>query len=754
MLAVPVHPRVRFGLFEADLDTGELWKAGRRIRLQGQPFKVLAALLERPGHIVTREDLQLRLWGRDTVVHFEQSLGTAVNKVREALGDSADNPRFIETLSRRGYRFIAPVQVIEAPGGESVRSEPGPPEDAIPVAPTNDLIPNSAPVQAVTEPASSPELSSPVEATVPASMGRPIWLIAGVVCLVILATALGAYTFGRSAAVVEPPHITQVTTTGDLVPSSYPTEDLSAVDTDGIRLFASVLRNGHAQLVAVELTDGRQVDIPIPDEVAAPTLGELSPDGSKLLLRSHLSHDSEQPLWVVPVFGGSAMRVGNVLAHDASWMPDGDGILYAAGNELYLTRLNDTPQLYASLPGRAFWMRWSPDGSVLRFTVIDPIAHTLSLWQLAGSDRKPKPLMPGWDRPAGECCGVWTADGKSFVFQSPKGGGSNLWSLPGLATRSPVRLTDGPLQFESPVAGRAGGKIYFLGADARYAMERYDAKAHDLVPEESWLRDCIRVAYSRDGQWVTWTTAEGLLWRSRTDGSERLQLTPAGLEVFLATWSPDGSRLALMARKPGEAWHIYLLPSRGGRPQLALDDGRNAADPSWGPDGQTLVFGRVNDVMGKEAAARTLLTLDLRSGKVQPVPGSEGLFSPRWSPDGRYIAALSLDGREVRLLDIATRQWSKLPVDSGADPHWSSDGKSLWVHEFADPLQPIVQIAIPSARITHTVDLVSPKHNGSVVDFVFTGVLPTGDVLVQTRTHTGNLFTLDVNHRFSPSTQN
>src|ERR1700679_1375510 len=114
MLTPVLHARLTFGLYEADLQTGELWKAGFRIKLQSQPFKVLCVLLERPGQVVAREELQERLWGKDTVVDFDHSLGTAINKIREALGDSADNPRFIETLSRRGYRFIAPVGVVSA----------------------------------------------------------------------------------------------------------------------------------------------------------------------------------------------------------------------------------------------------------------------------------------------------------------------------------------------------------------------------------------------------------------------------------------------------------------------------------------------------------------------------------------------------------------------------------------------------------------------------------------------------------------
>lgn len=109
-------PRIlRFGLFEADLQAGELRRNGVRVRLQEQPFQVLALLLSRPGEVVTREQLREKLWPADTFVDFDHSLNTAINKIREALGDSASNPRFVETLARRGYRFIAPVQ-SEAPG--------------------------------------------------------------------------------------------------------------------------------------------------------------------------------------------------------------------------------------------------------------------------------------------------------------------------------------------------------------------------------------------------------------------------------------------------------------------------------------------------------------------------------------------------------------------------------------------------------------------------------------------------------------
>jgi DNA-binding winged helix-turn-helix (wHTH) protein len=119
---------LRFGLFEADLVNSELRKQGLKISLQEQPFRVLAVLLEKPGQVITREELRERLWGTDTFVDFDQGLNKAINRVRDALGDSAENPRFIETVPKRGYRFIAPVFRADA-----VAVEPAPEDNAVPV---------------------------------------------------------------------------------------------------------------------------------------------------------------------------------------------------------------------------------------------------------------------------------------------------------------------------------------------------------------------------------------------------------------------------------------------------------------------------------------------------------------------------------------------------------------------------------------------------------------------------------------------
>lgn len=709
--------RTSFGVYEVDLQAGELWKSGRRIKLQTQPFKVLAALLERPGEVVSREELQLRVWGPDTTVDFDHSLGTAINKIREALGDSADNPRFVETLARRGYRFIAPVSLSPAAVKE-------PPVIPVPV------------VAQVESQATAP---SP-----PAADDRKWmpWVVAAGLSLVAVAGYLIGAASHQAAA---PVRIDQITQNGRISPGAPSMENLPAFATDGVHIFASVVEDGRPVLSQVSINLGDIRPVPLPDQIAAPSLGDISPDGSRLLLRSHLSPESEQSLWVVPTTGSSAFRVSNIVAHDGTWMPDGQRILYAHGDELAIANLQDgssTP--FATLPnGRAFWMRWSPDGKLLRFTVLNPLDHTFSLWQLSASDHTPHPILANWTNPSSECCGSWTADGKYFVFQSRHGGHTDLWRLEGDAVSDPQQITNGPLSFEGPLADRSGERIFFLGLDNRSETQQYDPQQREFIPTRNFLSAASRISYSRDGQWVAWPDLNGHLWRARGNGQEKLQLTPDSMEVFLASWSPDGSELALMAREPGKAWTLYRISADGGEPERLLTEDRNAGDPSWSADGKSIAFGRVPDLMGMESGPRNLQILNLSSHQTELIAGSEGLFSPRWSPDGRYIAALSLDQKRLMLYDVQAGKWSTLATTSVADPVWSNDSKAIYIHAFMAETQPIYRVSVPDGRLEEIANL-SSFRAGDTADYFFVGITPQNVPLVRARTSTGNLYSLDL----------
>ena len=725
--------KTAFGLYEVDLQTGELWKAGRRIKLQTQPFKVLAALLERPGEIVTRDDLQLRVWGPDTTVDFDHSLGTAINKIREALGDSAENPRFVETLARRGYRFIAPV--THSPISDAAARAAG----------TQEL--SGVPARASDPWPATPAAMAPVVLARALTKRRTI-LVASVCLLGLMVAAATGYYIGSSRESDGPARITQITQNGRISPGAPSMENLPAAVTDGIHLYASVISGGRAALSQVSVNLGDVQLVPLPSEIASPSLGDISPDGSRLLLRSHLSPESEQPLWVVPTTGGSALRVGNILAHDATWMPDGNGILYAAGGQLAVTHLQDgTSTPFATLPhGRALWMRWSPSGDLLRFTVLDPIDHTLSLWELSSKDHTPHPILAGWTNPASECCGTWTHDGKYYVFQSSHGGNPDLWRLDGARTSGPVQITNGPLSFQAPVADRTGHRIFFLGLDSRSETQQFDPKIGEFIPTHNFLSAASRISFSRDREWVAWPDLNGHLWRARVNGTEKIQLTPDSLQVFLAYWSPDGHQLAIMAREPGKAWQIYRISADGGEPERLLQEDRNAGDPSWSADGQSVVFGRVTDLMGKENGPRNLQILNLTTHQITQVPGSDGLFSPRWSPDGRYIAALTLDQRRLLLYDGTAHSWTTIATTSVADPVWSADGKAIYIHAFMVDTQPIYRVSVPDGHLDEVANL-SAFRAGDTADYFFVGITPDNLPLVRARTSTGNLYSLDMDKR-------
>jgi Tol biopolymer transport system component/DNA-binding winged helix-turn-helix (wHTH) protein len=699
--------RVQFGVFEADLKTGELRRSGIRVRLQSQPFRLLAVLVEHPGEVVSRETLQRELWGSDTTVDFDHSLGIAVNKLRDALGDSAENPRFVETLAKRGYRFIAPVKTIEA--------------HAAPAAAAGTL------------------------ATVRGKYWP--WLAAA---LAVLCLGLGALLLLRPP-VRTPYRVAQVTFSGHVLLNDLDVEDFSSSASDGTRIYFSHMDNGTPVLAVALAANGEISHFNLPSEIGAPLIGSLSPDGSKLVVRSHLQAEPEQPLWVVPTLGGDARRVSNVLAHDATWMPDGQRLLVASGNELTIVG-EDGSEAHKLLttPAPAFWLRWSPDGQRLRYTLRNPKSQTAELWEVAADGSNPHPLLPGWSKPASECCGDWTPDGENFVFQSSHSGHSEIWlrrERPWyLANRAPRQITNGPLDYEAPSTSPGSDRIFFIGANTQIELLRAMPHSATFAPLDQNLSAAELAQYSPDGKWIAWVNAaDNSLWRSRSDGSERIELTTPPLRIFTMKWSPDDRRLAVMGLEPGQPWKIYLIDAEGGKLTPALNEDRNEADPAWMPDGESIVFGRLPDRMddGKDKA---IYSLNLDTRKLTRVPGSDGFFSPRLSPDGRYIAAMPLDQRALMLFDRNTQQWSTLTVHGVGDPTWSQDGRVVYFQDFLEPGKPIYRVAVPAGK-PEQVASIEDLRPIAATDYRLIGLAPGDLPMVTATTPEVNLYEVDLNER-------
>lgn len=722
--------KFRFGLFEADQDSGELRKSGVRVRLQAQPFRVLICLLERPGEVVSRDEIQQRLWGTDTIVDFDHSLGTAINKLREALGDSAENPRFIETLARRGYRFIAPVAVVADPREENPATPSVPPASAASTSQTSEV------------PAAFVPVAAPQKAR---HLG--LWMAGAALAAVLLLAVGFAVGVRRQPAYTAPPLITQVTFSGRVSPGDPLFESFPGTATDGSRIYFPQIENGRAVLAQALIADGETSTLSLPDELAAPSLGDISPDGSRLLLRNHLATAPEQALWIVSTIGGTARRIPGILAHDATWMPDGQRILYATGDNLYIARDNGAEsRRFATVAGRAFWLRWSPDGSRLRLTLLNSETHTSTLWEIASDGSGAHELLRGWtsDAPA-ECCGSWTDDGRYYVFQSARGGTSNIWAIPehgGLfgGPAQPIAITNGPLDYQAPILERGGRRTFFIGLNSQSELLRYDAVAKIFVPYASGLSNARRVEFSRDGTWAAWIRQDDdSLWRSRRDGTSRLQLTGRPMQAFMMHWSPDGRRLVMMGRQPGKPWKIYTMDADGGHLEEVLDEQRSEADPDWSPDGKMLVFGRLPDLMAEAAQPKAIYLVDLATKAMTKLPGSDGLFSPRWSTDGKYIAALSIDQKKLMLFNVATKAWRVLAEQNIADPSWSHDNTAIYFHDFAQADQPIYKVTVATGKVERVADL-HDLRSANVVDYRFAGLAP-GDVpLVSARLSTANIY--------------
>jgi Tol biopolymer transport system component/DNA-binding winged helix-turn-helix (wHTH) protein len=717
---------VRFDPFEISADSGELRKTGARIKISGQAIQVLLILLENPGRVVSREELQQRLWPGASFGDFDHGLNAAVNRLREVLGDSSTEPKFIETVPRRGYRFIG--QIRQDPVAVAI-----PPSGAVPTASWRKW-----------------------------SVGICVIGMAGLALLIPAAYRL-------RSPLPQTPRVSRYSKlTNDSLPKVVLNFPLSIqLFTNGPRIYFSQAAAGLdsvAEIPSSGAVDGSTSSIRPAFRMPIPT--GISPDGSQLLATCSFQADWgwDQPLWVVLLPSGTSRRLGGLIGHDASWSPDGHTIVFAKNHELYRTDIDaSSPEKLATLPnGVATFIRWSPDATRLRFTVTDPSGGggTLSsLWQISSTGGDLHRLFPIWggSHPQ-ECCGNWTADGKYFVFQATRGGITGIWAVREEMLSSPtsnplpVQLTSGPIQFTAPLPSKDGKQIFAIGQQLRGELTRFDRKSQKFLRYLSGI-SAEQLNFSRDGQWVTYVTyPESVIWRSRIDGTQRQQLTVPPLQAAWPQWSPNSRQIVFEGRMAGGKSQLYVIPAEGGSPEAITTSSaaqHAVAAPTWSPDGNSLIFFELGD-LGIDRTVRILL-LDLHTHQVSALPASEGIFFPRWSPNGRYVVAGTVDSQKLMLFDFRDRKWSELVNESlVAWPEWSADSK--YVFYVADPpgrfdgdsLVLYSRVDIRSQKVERVANLEETRglHAGRFGSYY--GVTPDGSPLFLRSTGIQEIYALDV----------
>jgi Tol biopolymer transport system component/DNA-binding winged helix-turn-helix (wHTH) protein len=714
--------RYRFSVFEAHPQTCELRKNGIRLRIQDQPFQVLLRLLERPGQIVTREELKTALWSADTFVDFDNGLNMAVKRLREVLGDDAERPNFIETLPRRGYRFIGPVEN------------------------------GSAIVEVST--------SSPATKALPRTTKKWVVLIS-LLCLFVVAGIPVWLKLGISRPI--PRVVDSAPITKDGIPKSQATFKLVR---DGARLyFQEGLLNQIEQntaLVQVATHGGETARIPTP--LRNPVVYDFSQTRSELLLSagdfpradSDASGDQrdlpsdERPLWALPLPAGPPHRLGDIAAHDASWAPDGSHLAFANGKDVFLANADGSQvRKLATANGFdvSFWIRFSPDGKRLRFSVArfrrpeDEMEYD-EIMEMA-ADGTGLHLLPIH----GGCCGTWSPDGNYYFYEK----GRDTWALPErhllfgkVRLDDAVQLTSGPIPYDPPTPGASGKELFMIGHQNRVELVHYSAEKKQWEPFLGGI-SAGELQVSPDGQWVVYSTfPESNLWRSKLDGSERLQLTFAPISAHEPRWSPDGKQI-LFTDFP---FALLVISANGGAPRQLMprDHPDSIGAAAWLPDGNSIVFGRHMGCPGGDISCWGIFRLDLKTQQVSKIPESDEMVGARLSPDGRYVAALPVgrNKNKVMLYDFQTRRWTELANAFGTVA-WSHDSRSIYMHlkhqkEPAD----LIRVSVPDGRVQRVLDLNGMTLGGFWHDWV--SLLPDDSPLLMLDRSTEEIYRLDLQY--------
>lgn len=483
--------------------------------------------------------------------------------------------------------------------------------------------------------------------------------------------------------------------------------------TDGPRIYFIESDSGlrTSTVMQVSSLGGGAVPVGLPAQFQG--VEDVSPNLPELLIDGPPYGPGTDGLWTVSIPGGQPRRIGDLIeGGGANYSPDGKAILYANEHDVYAADLDgsNARKLLTVGAGTPYWPRLSPDGKLLLFSVLDQVLGTSALWEANGDGSNPPQLLKGWQNPTNECCANWTKDGKYFVFEATREGVANLWAvrvkgdLWHKVSQAPVQLTVGQMNSEAPLPSKGGKEIYFIGSTRRDELIRYVPKTQSFEPYLSGL-SAEGLAFSPDGKKIAYVSyPEGVLWASNVDGSDRHELSFSPTVVGVPSWSRDGKMIAFSAHVPGKRWHIYSISAEGGDAQQLTSGDTNDEDATWSPDGSQIAFGWLAaDARASKKNAIHILNMNTRT--ITDVPGSAGLFSPRWSPDGRYLLAITDNYQKLMLYDFASQKWDVLAAMEADYPRWSQDGKCIYFNQSQVKALPEYKVCLADRKPQHIVDL-------------------------------------------------
>ncbi|MEO6236026.1 MAG: winged helix-turn-helix domain-containing protein [Vicinamibacterales bacterium] len=614
-LPVPARRSLRFGPFELDVRGGELRKGSSRVSLPDQPLAFLTTLLDKPGEIVTRDELRQRLWPGGTFVDFEHGLNAAVKRLRDALGDSADTPQFIETVPRRGYRFIAPVEEI---GGDAAAPQPAPPSAADPGPP-------------------------PSAVAVTPLRRRGLLVTLGVMGLLV--AAVSAWLL-RSRPPVPPSAMRVVRLSamnGSEVGGSFsPDGRQVAFQWDGER------RDNWD--IYVKLLDSSPVRRLTTD--AAPDLSpQWSPDGQQIAYIRWDQSDGGQRIRVVSPLGGADRQVSDFPAFlPARWFPDGRSFAVAAwplqkpglaagiyqlpmdgGTPRRITqpaapRVHQAPAVSPD----ARWIAYaSCEEPILRISCDLEIAEV----EVAQPPRAPRRLTPHLPQTVSGL--TWSRDGRFVIYSTDDASAHYLWRMEVSGSHVPERIDIAGPNAIFPVVSLAGDRLgfsrYVKDTDI-YRMEAnggsrpvVQSPGFDGYPEFSPNGKRIAFCSPRSNETMD-------VWVADADGSAAMQLTHGpGKWQCSPTWSPDGRQIAFESQAEDGSWHIWLADTQGGTLQQVTKDPGDQNMPTWSRDGTSLYFS------WKRGSERDIWRIKRQTGAKQQVTHEGSDFVGRESADGTTV---------------------------------------------------------------------------------------------------------------------